>query len=217
MIDSAPNRTDQPVFHARRADAPLWREARELYVIGLSPRAIADRLALGERNVRRRAAAEGWVRSAGVPLGRDARRRLAPESDPVLQALTAEHEQQVGELLAHPDAVGLRRFAFQRATDAAVAGSPVECTAWLRVIDALRRNGELVDADDRALEPRHMARAEYLYELVAADLEATRSEEDAEESEPSETSVRQASDAPDSLETKAWRPPLPTAIAPCYA
>ena len=56
MTNIEPFSTDTPV---RKADAETWARVREGYGEGLSPRLLAERHGLGERNIRRRAAAEG--------------------------------------------------------------------------------------------------------------------------------------------------------------
>ena len=116
MTDIERFSTDTPV---RKADAETWARVREEYGEGLSPRLLAERHGLGERNIRRRAAAEGGP-------------RLRPEAGEgfadgeALEAFDDARRLEVGELLLHPTRRTLSKFAFRRATEAAAFGRPAE-------------------------------------------------------------------------------------------
>ena len=151
MTDIERFSTDAPV---RKADAETWARVREGYGEGLSPRLLAERHGLGERNIRRRAAAEGWPRRGG---GADE----GFASGEALEAFDDARRMEVGELLLHPSRRTLSKFAFRRATEAAAFSRPAEAAHWLRLVDQLRRNALSVDEPEQAFDPADAIRAQY--------------------------------------------------------
>jgi hypothetical protein len=152
MTNIEPFGADTPV---RKADEETWARVREEYGQGMSPRLLAERHGLGERNIRRRAATERWPRRGGGPP--------VDYSDPeeALQTFDEARRVEVNELLLHPTRNTLSKFAFRRATEAAAFGRPTEAAHWLRLVDQLRRNELAVDRAERTVEPADLIRANY--------------------------------------------------------
>ncbi len=142
----------------RRVEPETWASARADYEGGASAPVMAERYGLGERHVRRRAAQEGWRRSAasaeagGAGLG-ELRARLSlalaaaradghaeRDADAHLHELVEGEELELGRLLMRPEPEGLARLAFRRAAEAAARGTPAEALSWLRVVAALDRS-----------------------------------------------------------------------------
>jgi hypothetical protein len=133
---------------------------------GPSPRLLAERHGLSERNVRRRAAAEAWSRSAGCGPA-DPEGALA--DDPALEAFVTARKVETNELLLRPTRTRLSRFAFRRATEAAALGRPAEASGWLRLVDQLRRNARAVDEPEQTWDPADLIRARYAETLMFGD------------------------------------------------
>jgi hypothetical protein len=158
MMDTEPFGADMTV---RKADEETWARVREEYAKGLTPRFLAERHGLGERNIRRRAAREAWSRGGGGPdlTGASA----------ALEAFDEARKVEVNELLLHPSRTTLSKFAFRRATEAAAFGRPGEAANWLRLVDQLRRNERAVDSAERTFEPADVIRANYASAILFAE------------------------------------------------
>ena len=130
-----------------------------------SPRLLAERFGLSERNVRRRAAEERWPRAscAATASAWDD----GPAHDPALDAFVTARKVEVNELLLHPTRSTLSKFAFRRATEAA-ASRPLEASGWLRLVDQLRRNARAVDEPEESVDPADVLRARYAEALLPA-------------------------------------------------
>jgi hypothetical protein len=145
--------------HAPRArlDDPGWDQIHQAYEAGEPPSILAERHGVSERTIRRRAAAEGWARRAPGVFG------LSPGGP--LGELTAldffvkTRREETDELLLAPSPEGLLNFAFRRATEAAALGRPAEAGGWLRLVDQLRRNRDLMAWSDGDHDPADVRRA----------------------------------------------------------
>ena len=152
--------TSEPVV--RKADEETWARVRADYAQGVSPRLLAERHGVGERNVRRRASAEGWTRAPRLPP-----EGFAPGE--ALDAFDTARRVEMNELLLRPTRHALGKFAFRRATEAAAFGRPAEATHWLRLVDQLRRNARAVDDATYSADPADIIRAGYAESLFFAD------------------------------------------------
>jgi hypothetical protein len=148
-----------PTLH-RRAGPDVWDAVQEDYARGSPPRLLAERYGLGERNIRRRAAEEGWLRRPVPRGGLDADGAEALE--PMLAEMSADRLEEQAELLLRPRPGRLLRYAFQRATEAAVLARPQDTLHWLRVVDHLRRNYQDIEAEHRLHDPSDTLRARYM-------------------------------------------------------
>ena len=177
-----PQNEPHPSF--ARQPPEVWARARSDYLSGASAALVAERHGLSERNVRRRAAMEGWRRSdAGkAAIAGDwphvdrpwwTRARLDPDDAidtmPELKEVAADRAHRNMDLLFHPDPQTLGRFAFQKAAEAAAMNGPSEALAWLRLIQVLERTGDRIRDDNESFSSADYLRAEYIRRLDEAD------------------------------------------------
>lgn len=148
------NANERNPADAPYTEADMWDDIRAAYEDGDTSRILAERHGVGERTVRRRAAAEEWVRRAprGFVLG-----------DPhgpmgALDFCVKQRREETDDLLLAPSPEGLLAYAFRRATEAAALGRPAEAGGWLRLVDQVRRNldvmGRLADEPDESVVRR---------------------------------------------------------------
>jgi hypothetical protein len=112
---------------------------------------VAERHGLNIRTVSRHARDERW-QAPRMPaletyeLSRQAR-DFDPEAIDSMAAVQHVFNQDQERLLMRPDTVGLCRFAFRRAAEAASVSGPTEALAWLRLAEATARLRQRVDVD----------------------------------------------------------------------
>lgn len=159
---------------ASRTPPEIWAAARADYVSGISAPVVAERYGLSERNLRRRASAEGWRREDMEPIVMDpppAWDRPPRDRDdilaenPELEEVTAAGENARFSLLFSPEPHDLRRFAFRRAAEAAAMDAPQQAVVWMRLAQLADRCGDRIDRDARIFKDVDMLRAAYLRRL----------------------------------------------------
>lgn len=154
-----------------RPTAETWALARADFLSGLSAAVVAERHGMSERQVRRRAAQEGWRRSDFEPMG------LAPPPVWMKPPPTAAEEsanddalEEVDEaeaaarfgLLFEPQPRTLRRYAFRRASESAAMDRPQVAVSWMRLVQLIDRCGERIDQEAHPYREADYVRAAYL-------------------------------------------------------
>lgn len=175
-----------------RLTPETWACVRADFLSGVSAPVLAERYGASVRNIRRRAAIEGWRRADFTPG------RLAPpppwmagrptkdeemDLDPALEEIDeAESVSRFG-LLFNPDGRSLHRFAFRQASENAAIDQPQQALAWMRLAQMVERSTTRLDSDSLAFRQIDYIRAAYLRRLKeAVDAhEEPEDEEDAEE------------------------------------
>lgn len=157
-----------------RPGPEIWAAARADYLSGISAPVVAERYGLSERNLRRRASAEGWRREDLEPVTLDPPPAWdCPPRDkddilqenPELQEVTAARETAQFYLLFNPEPHDLRRFAFRRAAEAAATDAPQQAVVWMRLAQLVDRCGDRIDREARRFNDVDMLRAAYLRRL----------------------------------------------------
>jgi transposase-like protein len=154
--------------------AETWACARADFLSGLSAAIVAERHGMSERQVRRRAAMEGWRRSDFEPmklgppppwLRPPLTRAEAIEKDGALEEVDeAEATARFG-LLFDPEPRTLRRFAFRRASESAALDRPQQAVAWMRLAQLVDRCGDRIDQEAHPFRDIDQVRAAYLRRL----------------------------------------------------
>ena len=173
---------DPAAAHARLADS-AWAVVRQEYESGQPPSILAERHGLGERTIRRRAAVEGWTRRVVRPFGTAAGAEAEGRDDWV-EHYARQRREAVDDLLLIPSPEGLLHLAFGRAIEAATAGRPTEATAWMRLVDQIRRNHAAIDQVDdmyHQSDLRRAAWAERAWGLPGSRCRCTYADEEEEE------------------------------------
>lgn len=153
----------------------LWSCIRRDFLAGDTAAVLAERYAVFERTIRRHAAMHGWRRSDSASnenLVRSMRRRTIDDvvdEHPSLAPLAEINAEDMADLLLHPDPRYLRQFAFKRAAEEAVLDRPAGCLAWMRVVEAMNRSGDLLTREDWHFSPADRIRAMF----IGADREAS--------------------------------------------
>ncbi len=166
---------------APRLSPETWACVRADFLSGVSAAVLAERYGATVRNIRRRAAVEGWRRADFAPG------RLSPpppwmagtpskdaeiDLDPVLEEVDeAESVARFG-LLFNPTAGSLRRFAFRQASENAAVDRPQQALAWMRLVHLVERSSERIDGDALAFRQIDYVRAAYLRRVGEAADEA---------------------------------------------
>ena len=160
-----------------RLTPEAWAAAREDYIAGVSAAVVAERYGATERNIRRRAAMEGWRRrplpraTLGEPPPWMPRRRTKVEEierDPTLDEVDeAETISRFG-LMFSPDARQMRLFAFRQASEHAAMNQPQQAVAWMRLVQLAERCGGRLDQDSSDFREIDYLRAAYLERLQEA-------------------------------------------------
>ncbi|WP_396594650.1 hypothetical protein [Brevundimonas sp. R86498] len=163
----------QPAPHPRPT-AETWALARADFLSGLSAAVVAERHGISERQIRRRAAKEGWRRSDFEPMG------MAPTPAWMKPPPTAAEEranddalEEVDEaeaaarfgLLFEPKPRSLRRYAFRRASESAAMDRPQVAVSWMRLVQLIDRCGERIDEEAHPYREADYVRAAYLRRL----------------------------------------------------
>lgn len=174
-----------------RLTPEAWTRAREDFLAGVSAAVVAERYGTTERNVRRRAALEGWRRRDFMPG------RLSPpppwiptprtkdeeiEIDPALGEVDEAETVSRFALLFNPQAGSLRRFAFRQAAENAAVDRPQQAISWMRLVHLVNNCDARLESDSSAFREIDHIRAAYLRSLHQA-LEERRAEEDASAAE----------------------------------
>jgi hypothetical protein len=167
-----------------------WTAAREDFSAGLPAAAVAERHGISERQLRRRAAAEGWRRRDLAP-GDAASLRPPPWwlRPPLSRTEVSERRPEFAEieqaegadrffLLFQAEPASLRRFAFRQAAEQAVMDRPQQAVAWMRLVQLVDRCGDRVEREAQAFRDIDHLRAAYLRRLDADDDERAGSETD---------------------------------------
>lgn len=165
-----------PPFTQRPPAQEIWRRARVDYLAGDSAPVIAERYALSERSVRRRASVEGWRRCdveaavASPPHWS----RAAPKSrgdyiteHPEYEEIAAARDADAFFLLFNPEQPEFRRHAFRRAAEGAAMNRPAEAAAWLRVLRLLDHCGPMEHPHDGLFQADDHMRAAILRAMSA--------------------------------------------------
>ncbi|MBU1345709.1 MAG: hypothetical protein KKA16_02025 [Alphaproteobacteria bacterium] len=172
-----------------RPTAEIWTQARADFLSGLSAAVVAERHGVSERQVRRRAAIEGWRRSDAEPLKLASpppwlrpplTRDEATEGDGALEDVDdAEATSRFG-LLFDPEPRILRRFAFRRASESAALDRPQQAVAWMRLAQLVDRCGDRIDQESKPFRDIDYVRAAYLRRLHEQFAETPESPPDTE-------------------------------------
>lgn len=158
----------------KRPSTEVWASARADYLAGISAPVVAERYALSERTLRRRASAEGWRREDLEVIALDPPppwdtpfqdKDVMLDENPELAEVTAARESNQLLLLFNPEPHDLRRFAFRKAAAAAATDLPQEALVWMRLAQLVDRCGDRIDRDSRCFSDVDMLRAAYLRRL----------------------------------------------------
>lgn len=158
--------TDDPLDAPAQPD--LWSCIRRDFLAGEPASLLAERYAISERTIRRRAAIHGWRRrdrdsDAGSTAGLRARSIDEVIADhPTLKPIAEINTEDMANLLLTPDPHLLRRFAFKRAAEEAAQDRPAGCLAWMRIVQAMDRSGERITREDWHFSTADRIRASFL-------------------------------------------------------
>ena len=163
-----------------RLTPEAWAAAREDYIAGVSAAVVAERYGTTERNVRRRAAMEGWRRCDFMPG------RMAPpppwiagptskdeemEVDPALAEVDEAETVSRFALLFNPNARSMRQFAFRQAAENAAVDRPQQAMAWMRLVQMVNATDCRLETDSSGFRDIDHIRAAYLHRLNEAAAE----------------------------------------------
>jgi len=157
-----------------RPTAETWAAARADFLSGLSAAIVAERHGMSERQVRRRAAIEGWRRSDFEPTKQEplipglrsllSHKEVTDQDDALEQVDQVEATARFA-LFFGPEPRALRRFAFRRASECAALDRPQQAVAWMRLIQTVDRCGDRIDREAKPFHEADYVRAAYLRRL----------------------------------------------------
>lgn len=151
--------------------AETWALARADFLSGSSAALVAERHGMSERQVRRRAARDGWRRSDFEPMGMSpppvwmkpppTAAEESADDDALEEVDEAEAAARFG-LLFEPKPRTLRRYAFRRASESAAMDRPQVAVSWMRLVQLIDRCGERIDQEAHPYRDADYVRAAYL-------------------------------------------------------